>query len=589
MTVDRGNQKPNTGVIDDRLGQSEAIGFVLVFSLMIVGAIIVVGIGSTAVDDTEDQLSDQRAEKAMTQFSSKAGLVALQEADTQQVDFATDQDEQFGVVEDTGWMDIAWKNQTTGYSEQVMNITLGAVVYEGANTRMAYQGGGVFRSTTQGGQMISPPEFHFRDGTLTLPAINVTGDAALGNSATVTRRQVDRRFPTGVGNSTNPLDNHVVTVTVNSEYYRGWGEYFEERTDGEVEYDDANETATLLMVTPIEITEITAASSSLAASGDFIVDGKTPRDRFTDSYNSSEGPYDPLNPGKAGDLIYSGDIDLSSGSGNSDFWGDIEAGGDVTVGTGGGQPDVNGNISHGDLCLPSPADCDNKIIDPNGEVTKIDDIRTAGSVTWFVNNSISELEEEADESNPTLADGTELDNATYYFDSFVVNDGDEIEINTTENDVKIGVRENVDIGDQSRVNVTGDGIVRLFVGGEGIGGSNELQMRKEAEILTPGDDATMFRLYGKEDFRANIGNSGKSALAKFVGVLYAPPGIGGNGEIVLDSGEVFGGMLTGTTTIEKGSIHYDEALRGTQVIPPNANQVKVTFLHVTVNEIAVKD
>jgi len=84
---------------------------------------------------------------------------------------------------------------------------------------------------------------------------------------------------------------------------------------------------------------------------------------------------------------------------------------------------------------------------------------------------------------------------------------------------------------------------------------------------------------------------GNNSFAKYVGVLYAPPGQTGNGEIVLNGAEVFGGMLTGTTTIPngaKGSIHYDEALLGKQVIPPNANQVKVTYLHVTVNQIAVK-
>jgi hypothetical protein len=589
MTTSGGTDRDSTGQPGQSRGQAETLGIVLVFAILISGTVIVVAIGSTAISDTEGQLADERAEKAMTQFSSKAGLVALQEADSQQVDFATEQGEQYTVVDDTGWMNITWTNRTTGYSEPVMNMTLGAVVFEGENTRLAYQGGGVFRATDAGGQMISPPEFHFREGTLTLPAVNVTGGPALGDSATITGSAVEREFPTGIDNSTNPLDNHIVTVTVKSEYYRGWGQYFEERTDGEVEYDDAAETATLLMVTPIELTEITAASSSLSASGTFEIHGSAAGARYTDSYNSSIAPYDPTTAGKEGDLIYSGDIDLSDGSGGDDFWGDVEAGENVEVGNGGGKPDVYGNISHGDLCLPSNSECESRIIDPNGERRKIDGVETASSVNWFVNNSVSELEANADEVNPSLNDGTELNKSTYFFDSMVVSGNDKIDVNTTENDVKIGVRENILIESYAELNVIGDGIVRIFVAGDGSGSDEELDLEDEAKVLTPGDDATQLRVYGKSDFRAQIGNSpggGNSAI--YTGVIYAPPGSSGTGEVVVKGGEIFGGILTGATVLDKGSIHYDEALKEKQIIPPDANQVKVTFLHVTINEITVK-
>jgi flagellin-like protein len=593
MTTNGGIEPGATGRAAGGRAQSETIGVVLVVAIVISGATLVVVIGATAISDTEDQLADSRAEKGMTQFSSKAGLVALQEADSQQIDFATDRGEQYNVVPDTGWMNITWQNQTTGYSEEVMNMTLGAVVYEGKNRRFAYQGGGVFQETDTGGQMISPPEFHFRDGTLTLPAVNVTGDPALGGRATVTRSDVIRKFPTGVDNSTNPLDNHVVTVTVQSDYYRGWGEYFEERTDGEVEYDHAAETATLLMVTPIELTKITAASSSLSASGSFKLHGDPAGARYTDSYNSSQGPYDPTTAGKEGDLIYTGDIDLTGGSGNNDIWGDIESGNDVKVGSGGGQPYINGNISHAQRCLPSNTECESRITDPDGDRTKIDRVETASSVNWFVNNSISEIEDNADETNPVLSDGQDLNKSTYYFDSLVVPDDNKIKLNTTENDIKIGVRENVklnnDGSDGAILNVTGDGIVRVFVGGEGIGSAEELDLANHAEIITPDDNATQFRMYGKSDFEAEIGDSaGSGNPAKYVGVIYAPPGQGGTGKVTVLGSELFGGILTGTTILDKGSIHYDEALREKLIIPPDANQVKVTFLHVTINRITVE-
>jgi len=495
MTTSGGTDRDSTGQPGQSRGQAETLGIVLVFAILISGTVIVVAIGSTAISDTEGQLADERAEKAMTQFSSKAGLVALQEADSQQVDFATEQGEQYTVVDDTGWMNITWTNRTTGYSEPVMNMTLGAVVFEGENTRLAYQGGGVFRATDAGGQMISPPEFHFREGTLTLPAVNVTGGPALGDSATITGSAVEREFPTGIDNSTNPLDNHIVTVTVKSEYYRGWGQYFEERTDGEVEYDDAAETATLVMVTPIELTEITAASSSLSASGEFQVKGASAMscsgggidDKiYTDSYNSTKsGDYcDQLSGGDTnnnGDLIYGGDINFETGAGGSGFCGEVVSGGTVSTQGGGGspsgcgdgtsgQPMVFGNINYTDTCNQ----CDDAIVSGYGSENKIDKVGTASAVNWFVNNSVAEIDDSvpASNRNPTLTDGTELDEPEYYFDNMEIDPGDRIELNTTDTNIDIAVRDYIELGDGAELNVTGDGIVRIFVDGDGYSGTN---------------------------------------------------------------------------------------------------------------------
>jgi hypothetical protein len=583
-------------------GQSETLGAVLVVAILISGATLVVAIGVMGISDTEDQLADSRAEKGMTQFSSKAGLVALEESDSQQVDFATDQNEQFRVDNTTGRMIISWENQTTGYNETVMDIDLGAFIYDGQNTELAYQGGGVFRASSGGGVMISPPEFHFRDGTLTLPAVNVTGDAGIGGRATVTRSNVVRKFPTGIDNSTNPLDDHVVTVTVQSEYYRGWGEYFEERTDGEVEYDPANETATLLMVTPIEMTEINSVSSSLSASGAFSVNGAptsrvsgADNDIYSDSYNSTDGTYRDQfvsNDTEAGgDIVYAGQVDISGGAGGGVFKGELRSGDSVTVGSGSGKPDVDGDIVYTTNCNPSVPDCENRTVDPVDEVRKIDGIETASSVDWYVNNSVEEIADEADPSQTDPATDGELKSGDYHFTSdLVVNNSDELELNTTNGNIDIGVEENILVEDNAEINVTGDGVVRMYVAGRDTGPSgNHFYMGDNTTVGNQQDDAKQLRVYGQRDFTMlmDAPNSG-SKTAKFVGVLYAPPGQSGTGSVTLDTGEIYGGILTGTTIIEGGSLHYDETLKNKQIIPPDANQVEVTFLHVTINQIMVE-
>jgi hypothetical protein len=96
---------------------------ILIFGLVLTGAVVVT-LGSTAIDDTQDQVSEDRAEKAMTRFDSKAALVALGNSDTQEVDFGTDRQSNYGVNDDT----------------------------------IAYQGGGVWkRIEANESRMVSPP------------------------------------------------------------------------------------------------------------------------------------------------------------------------------------------------------------------------------------------------------------------------------------------------------------------------------------------------------------------------------------------------------------------------------------------------
>lgn len=80
--------------------------------------------------------------------------------------------------------------------------------------------------------MISPPEFHYRGETLTLPAVNVSGDSVLNEDVTITRDRTIKRFPDPSSGFDNPIRESVVNVTVGSEFYRARGNYFEERTEG---------------------------------------------------------------------------------------------------------------------------------------------------------------------------------------------------------------------------------------------------------------------------------------------------------------------------------------------------------------------
>lgn len=600
---------PLSGQADQRRGQSGPLGFLLVFALVIAATTLIVALGAGTIGGTQDALDGERAEKAMTQLDSQAALVALGNSDVQRVDLSTGREHSYRVEDDAGRMTLSYTNQTTGAETKIFSEQLGRIVYEsddGAN--IAYQGGGVWRSDGEGNAiMISPPEFHYRDATLTLPLVTVGSSGTIGDRAVISNAETTRYFPNATKNSaySNPLENARVEVAVTSEYYRAWGEYFETRTDGTVEYDHPNETVTLALVTPLENTKVTSATASLSASGTFIINGNAgtvcdPEKVYLDSYNSSgtDDGYCDQTPGNEGDVIYGGDMDLSGGAGSSDIYGDVVSGGTVDVGNGkgGGSPDINGNISYSDRCENSEDACERKA---TGSVDQISGIDQAPAINGIVRTQVNETRTNNDNGDSgvpitgtTLDPGSvELTAGSYYLEELDVAGSETLTLNTTDGDIYIAVDENVVLGPGANVNVTGDGTVSVYVLGSA-GSANQLYMGEHSNVTNAGDDAPQFRLFGQSNFTATIGGGSGGNLAQYVGVIYAPPGTAGTGSVTLDSGVVYGGILTGTTTIANGnggSIHYDEALRTQRVLEQSESIVRVTYIHASTNEIRVED
>jgi hypothetical protein len=248
----------------------------LLLAIVLAGTALVVSGGATALDDTRGQLDVGRAEKALTQFDSRSAMVALGGTSRQGVELATGADDGYSVDGSVGWMNVSITDPSTTPAQTVtvVNATLGATLYENDDTVIAYQGGGVWKRTASGATMLSPPEFHFRDATLTLPIITVDGDPTLSTGATVEKGgPMAIEYPNTTANSkfVNPLANGRVNVTVHSDYYQAWGRYFEQRTGGKVWYNHTAETARTELVVPFDEDfdnlVATTASSGITTNG----------------------------------------------------------------------------------------------------------------------------------------------------------------------------------------------------------------------------------------------------------------------------------------------------------------------------------
>lgn len=596
--------------------QSELVGLVLVLGLVLAGASTVVILGASGFSDSEETLSLQLAEKTLTQLDSKAALVALGNTDTQRVPLPNQGSGQYHVANSTGWMNITIQNTTSGNKESLVNQSLGSVTYVNQGDTISYQGGGVWRSSGNGSVMISPPEFHFRNGTLTVPIINLTGPYSLDGRATIKHRETVGKFPQSTTiNRSNPLDEHRIVVEVQSDYYQAWGRYFEVRTEGIVKTDHSKGKVALELVSPLGKQTLGGASASRSASGTFELHGAAavacaPDDIYTNSYNSSglDKDYCAQTPGDEGHVVYGGDIDLSEGTGGDDLRGNLVSGASVNVtdSEGNGQPEIYGHINYSENCIPSVSDCQDRIMtsDTVNEIsgvsmmndinllieTKVDDIQSSNDNSAEQNITSTNRLDFAAHSPP---DAITLSAGEYYLHDIDMDADESLILDTSSGDITLAVEGGFHLRGSgsggATIDVDGDGVAKLYtMGNSSAHGRSEwdVQMGQNSAFLTEQDNATQLRLYGRDSLNVSLAGSG-SNLAKFVGVIFSPPGKSGSATVKLDSGEIYGGVLTGTTSIHSGSIHYDEALANTQVISRDAKVVKVTYLHVTVNQIQV--
>lgn len=563
-------------------GQSEMIGVVLILAITITGSALVVAFGSSALSDAERDSRIGSVEHAMTQFDSRTSLVGLGGSGVQTVDLGSGgPDSEVRVAADHGWLRVEVVNATTEEVElEVMNQSLGVVEYRDGDATVAYQGGGVWKTTSGGASMVSPPEFHYRDQTLTLPLVVVEGDASSSGRLEIAKNGTpESKFPVaGQADRMNPLTEGKINVTVQSTYYRAWGRFFEDRTGGQVAYDDANRTVTITLVVPGNRPPVTSALASTSAE-EMVIKGSGggSESSFTDSYNSSKGDYDSSKT-RNGTVLTTGGVEMSGGA---EIRGDLVSG-SGTVRLGSKNAKITGNLSYGGSTdVHDQATVGGWIAD-NGSVPEID------HVGGLVDRKVEEIETSNDnDAEPNVTDDGELDSSRtewelpagqYYLDELDL-DSETLVLNTSDGDVVLAVDGDVTFdGSSVRVENPEGGEVNVYMGGDDLTVS-------DADVSVPGDVSSKLWIYGPPETSATF-----DSHATFVGILYAPDSDTRQGEVVVDSqAEVFGALVGGRTTLQSGgTVHFDQSLEAVEEpVPGSTNSPKLTYLHVTVNRVVV--
>ncbi|PSP47824.1 hypothetical protein BRC75_08650 [Halobacteriales archaeon QH_7_69_31] len=307
--------------MDESRAQTNPVAVALLTGLVVTGALTVVVFGGGVIDEVSNSAATERAAQEMTQFASETAAVALGGSERRRVDFSATEGT-LTTQPDASWICI--QNGTADDRQLVLpesddssetceddRTAMGAAVYDTGDGRVAYEGGGVWTSDTDGNsRMVSPPEFHYRGETLTLPVVQLDGDVRASGpqvGLVATAGATDRV------DISNPLpeDSGSVYVTVGSEFYQAWGRFIAERTDGRVvELDHDAETVSVELVVPSPVTIDNAIQAGGDGSGAIKVQNLS-----VDSYDSTtHSSYSSSNANDDGAVITDGGVNPIEGT-----------------------------------------------------------------------------------------------------------------------------------------------------------------------------------------------------------------------------------------------------------------------------------
>ena len=583
-TNDRG-----TGLRDDERGASEVIGVVLLVGIVVLGMATILLLAGPQLSAGQQSAEVSQAEQSLTEFDSQAARVARGSTGAQRTDLGLRANSgTLDVENETGHITVVYDDFfDPANNTELMNTSMGTMVYRQGDTTVGYQGGGVWRSDGNNSVMVSPPEISYRDGTLTMPIVKTTRTGSVHSDVLVTRRGTTERFPTE--NETNKVSgDKAIIVTIESEYCHGWTQFFETETEGIVDADCDQDTVQVTFIAlPIDFSP-EAGVVATSGPGEIRLEGNG---AYVDSYTSPG--YDGGDSN--GVVEAAGDVRMY---GDSQIDGDVRSGGHIEINSGAALIDGNANWTKS---------FEGKDGSVTGDDYQIDGVSGFLPINRLVDNKTDQLRTNNDnnvagEDDGLIQDGTleidgdeaTLEAGAYYLDTLEL-DGETLYLDTTDGDITIAVEQWVKL-DDSKIIVQGNGDVRLFVAskektsvdnvqGAGGAGFSEAHFVVEKSSITGVDrESTRVQVFGPNSF---VGVIGGGSDTQVTAAIIAPAGGFGPGKFYVKKGELFGAVATGELTLgQDGKVHFDRALID-EKIPLAPNVPRIEYLYLTEDEIAV--
>ncbi|ELZ21862.1 DUF7289 family protein [Natrinema limicola] len=199
-------------------GVSAILGFILLIGMVASISVGILLFAGDAMEDAEQRSANERVEQSFVELSQQMRAASSNDDVSHPIDLDVGQSGAV-VKKDTGHITV-----TSDALSKDINLTIGTIEYESDDgTKLAYQSGAVFRETGNETQVVSAPPVHYEaeTNTLTLPVSAVAGEQKLGSGDVSISHNNTTTFQ-----GANVVQNEDITITVKSDYYRGWESFF---------------------------------------------------------------------------------------------------------------------------------------------------------------------------------------------------------------------------------------------------------------------------------------------------------------------------------------------------------------------------
>lgn len=216
-------------------GVSDLIGFVLTFSVVILSVGILLTVGIDVLRDLQASTQTDNAESVFLAVAD--GFGELQEG--QAPKRAGSLDLQIGASLTTA--NVSVMNVSVNGPGFESTVPMGSLRYEIENTTVAYESGGVFRTSGGNSALIGqPPELYCSNesGVAVVSIVTVVAPSdpsVSGGTATITGTTESTTLLFPENRSAPAIDN--VTVEVSSSFEDAWDRHFEDSSTGWVDPD----------------------------------------------------------------------------------------------------------------------------------------------------------------------------------------------------------------------------------------------------------------------------------------------------------------------------------------------------------------
>jgi len=208
-------------------GQSETLGFVLVFALVLSAVALIAVFGFGALEDTRDSEELNNAERAFDVLADNMADIYGQGAPSRATEISL-QNAQLNAGEQVTFNVTVVSN--TGGSSVVL-LTYNPIVFTDGETEIVYSSGAILRNQRSGGLMIKEPPILFGEGNRTvIPVVQTrhTGSVTSTGGQTIRVRAERRQRGPIPELSESPSSFQQLTINMTTPRSDIWQDYFEE-------------------------------------------------------------------------------------------------------------------------------------------------------------------------------------------------------------------------------------------------------------------------------------------------------------------------------------------------------------------------